>query len=682
MRKIFLLLILPLLISSCADTSVYENEILWDTWGIPHIYADNDTNLYKMMGWAQMRNHADLILKLYGEARAKSTQYWGGDPKRDVLLHQLGLIEAAEKTFDNMNKEDKKIVIAFVEGINAYLEKHPDHIDEKYKVVLPVQPIDVIYHVTRVMYMEFLISRNLRTANQWSPGSNAWAINGKKTASGNAMLLANPHLPWNDFWLFFEAHLISGDNDLYGATLVGLPTLGIGFNQNLGWTHTVNTLDNVDFYELTTKKNQYLIDGEYKDFKIDSVSILIKTDSSTKKQFVVKKQSDFGMIVRESGDKAVAISWPNMNGELNAMGQWRAMGQASNLEEFQKAIDKNALPLFNIIYSDKDNNILYHFGGNVPKKKGNWEKWQRILSTSSSSEIWKGYYQASKLPSYVNPDSGWIQNANDPPYTSTFPAKIDPNHYESHISPNHMAFRPQRSAKLIQDVSNITLDEFIALKHDTKSELALRIQDELENLKSKTNDSLTLAALDVLTEWDASFDSSSSGAILFINLINQIGTDGYFKKLWSYKDPVDLPDGLIDEEKILLAIKNTAKAQLDKLGSLRTPFGDIFRLKVGEYEYPGNGGPGNLGLFRTMYYVPGKDGKFYPYHGDSYVCATEFGKQIKAKALMSYGNATQKGNSHVGDQLKLFAQKKLREVWYARTEQEAHLELVEKLKDM
>ena len=496
------------------------------------------------------------------------------------------------------------------------------------------------------------------------------------------MLLANPHLPWNDFWLFFEAHLITNTNNLYGATLIGLPTLGIGFNQNLGWTHTVNTLDNVDFYELAIKENQYLIDGQYKDFAVDSIPIKLKNDGSIKEEFVIRKRSDFGMVVKESSDKAVVIRWPNIDGKLNALGQWRAMGKATNLKEFKKAINKNTLPLFNIIYGDKDDNIMYHFGGNIPKKKGNWQKWQSIVSTSSSDEIWEDYYQTSKLPSYLNPDSGWIQNANDPPYTSTFPAKIDPHQFESHISPNYMTFRSQRSAKLIENASKITLDEFITLKHDTKSELALRIQDELKSLKDKTKDSLTLAALDVLTKWDASFDASSSGAILFMNLINQIGTDKYFEKPWSYKDPLHSPDGLINEEKMLQAIRSTAKKQLTKLGSLNTPFGNLFRLKVGEYEYPGNGGPGNLGLFRTMHYIPGKDGKFYPYHGDSYVCAVEFGKQIKAKALMSYGNATQKGNSHVGDQLKLLSDKKLREIWYTRSEQEEHLELREKLDSM
>ena len=245
-----------------------------------------------------------------------------------------------------------------------------------------------------------------------------------------------------------------------------------------------------------------------------------------------------------------------------------------------------------------------------------------------------------------------------------------------------MSFRPQRSARLIMEASNLTLEEFISLKHDTKSELALRIKDDLEGLKGMTTDSLTLSALNVLTEWDGSFNSSSKGAILFMNLINQIGTSGYFETAWSFDDPVSSPDGFKNPGYILEVIKNVARGQIDQLGTLSPQFGDYFRFKEGETEYAGNGGPGNLGIFRTLYYRPGEEGKFYPFFGDGYVCATEFGEEITARALLSYGNATQTGNPHIGDQMRLLSEKKLREVWYTREQQEANLELLEKLSDM
>lgn len=682
MRKLILPVIFLFLLSCTPDESIKENEVLWDTWGVPHIYATNHNNLYKMMGWAQMRNHADLILKLYGEARARSSEYWGADPQRDQLLHQLGLIDAAEKIFDQMTQTDREIMDSFAEGINAYADKYPDQIKEKYRLVLPVKPLDVIYHSTRVMYFEFLISGNLRSVNQWTPGSNAWAINSSKTASGNAMLMANPHLLWDGFFRFFEAHLITDENSLYGATLIGMPTLGIAFNKFLGWTHTVNTLDNVDLYELSIEDDRYLIDGEYKDFEVDTITISIWNDSTLTPHEIVKKRSDFGMILRESDNKAIAVQWANMEGKMNPIGQWRVMGEANNLNDFKAALDLNALPLFNVVYSDKEDNILYHFCGHIPKKNGDWQKWRTIVPASSSEELWDGYYAASDLPAYTNPESGWIQNANDPPYTSTFPPSIKPDQFASHIAPNYMSFRPQRSARLIMNTSNLTLEDLISLKHDTKSELALRIKDDLESLKGSTEDSLTLAALNVLSNWDGSFNSSSRGAILFMNLMTQVGITGNFKTNWSFDDPLNTPDGLKNPEYILEILGNVARGQFDQMGTLDPQFGDYFKFRMGEIEYAGNGGPGGLGIFRTIYFTPGEDGKFYPFFGDGYVCATEFGEEVRAQALLSYGNATQAGNPHIGDQLKLLSEKKLREVWYTREQQESNLELIEILSDM
>ena len=170
MKKLFLPIIFLILLSCAPKESIQENEILWDNWGIPHIYGTDYSNLYKMMGWAQMRNHANLILKLYGEARARSSEYWGEDLQRDQLLHKLGMIDAAKKIYDQMAQIDREIVESFAEGLNAYAEKYPDQIDERYKHVLPVKPLDVIYHSTRVLYLEFLVRGNLRSVYQWTPG--------------------------------------------------------------------------------------------------------------------------------------------------------------------------------------------------------------------------------------------------------------------------------------------------------------------------------------------------------------------------------------------------------------------------------------------------------------------------------------------------------------------------------
>lgn len=683
MRYLIIVFISCTILSCENKENISTNEILWDTWGIPHIYAKSDTSLYHMMGWAQMHNHGNLILKLYGESRAKASEYWQGDVNRDKMLHQTGITGAVDKAYDSMAPEVKSIISAFAKGVNAYAVKNPDKIDDKYKKVLPVKPRDIVAHLFRASYKEFLIDPVLQDAREWTGGSNAWAINGSKSKSGNSVLLANPHLAWNDLYLFFEAQLITNETNLYGSTLVGSPTLIIAFNNHLGWTHTVNTADVVDLYEININNNTYELDGENIDIQVDTVNVIEKTDSVTVDHFVPVKHTKYGMILEEKEDKAIAMQWPNLEGVFDPFSQWLAMGKAKSLHEFQDALKMNQLPFLNVVYADKDKNILYHFLGNIPKKNGSWEKWQQVVPAKTSEELWNGYYTFDELPGFVNPETNWIQNANDPPYTSTIPPTLGPDSFSSHIAPNHMQFRPQRSAKLLKNSGPLSLTDVIALKHDTKSELALRLKDEFEELKQMSDDSLTLAALNILIDWDASFEAESQGAVLFINLMRELGTNGIYAEEWRFNEPLTTPDGLKNKRKTLDVIKQAAETQITQMGSLEIPFGDVYRLKVGDYEFPGNGAGGPLGVFRTLYYNRDEKGKhYYALAGDSYICVTEFGEEVTAKALLPYGNASQPANPHVGDQLELFSEKKLRDVLLSRKDHEANLELIEIISDM
>ncbi len=151
---------------------------------------------------------------------------------------------------------------SFAAGINAYAQEHPELIDDEVEVVLPVTGEDILAHLQRVLYFTFVVdpekvadlSAEQRLEQKYSNGSNAWAIAPNRSASGNSMLLANPHLPWSDLFLWYEAQLTAPGINAYGATLVGAPVLVLAFNEHLGWTHTVNTFDGWDLYKLTQKQ--------------------------------------------------------------------------------------------------------------------------------------------------------------------------------------------------------------------------------------------------------------------------------------------------------------------------------------------------------------------------------------------------------------------------------------------
>jgi len=61
-------------------------------------------------------------------------------------------------------------------------------------------------------------------------------------------------------------------------------------------------------------------------------------------------------------------------------------------------------------------------------------------------------------------------------------------------------------------------------------------------------------------------------------------------------------------------------------------------------------------------------------HGETIVCAIEFGSSQQARCTLGYGNSTQTGSPHLEDQLPLMVRKTLHPVWLEKKDIEANLE--------
>ncbi|MFD2202691.1 penicillin acylase family protein [Shivajiella indica] len=694
MKNLYIFLILTLCLTSCKQepTSITENEILWDTYGVPHIYATSDNDLYFMSAWGQMKNHGNLILKLYGEARGTSAELWGEGFEVNKALHHLGLYEQLEPAYDNLTPKYQEILQSFAAGINAYAEKNGNELDEKYKKVLPVTPNDIIAHGFRVINYEFLIRGTFLSNQKIEGGSNSWALSGSKTSTGNAMLVANPHLWWSDLFLWHEQQFITNEYKMYGVSLIGNPSIIMGFNDNVSWAHTVNTIDNTDLFEIKKEGDSYLLDSQCLPFESQDYTIKeLQEDGTMKVHVFTRKRTKHGIVIKETENTALAIRFAQMDDLTPLIEQYDFMAKAQNLEDMKNALALQQMPFLNTVYADKSGDIMHHFGGLVPKKNGDWDKWQDVVSGDSSEDIWTDYYISDELPIVVNPPSGWLQNANDPPFTNTLPTVLDPDDFASHIAPNNMRFRPQRAARLMHEEDSISFDRLVALKHDNKAELAIRLHDDLLALKNQTSDSLVLAAIDVMTKWDGSYNANSLGAMLFMEFTNTwaeekqispFGLGNVLKELWNPNDPINTPDGFVDNDEIIDIIRKATENHLTKYPALEIPYGDYYKLKMGDLEYPGTGGPQHLGVFRIMYTSPNEEGEFIGDFGDTFVLVLEMGEEVKAKGLLTYGNSSNPDNKHYGDQLEMFSKNELRNIWFKRSDQETNMELKENKNDM
>jgi len=676
-RISLLIISLIFIFISCGDPQ-RDVEILWDQYGIPHIYSQNPDDLFYAYGWAQAHAHGNLLLRLYGQARGRGAEYWGENfLNSDKWMWTNGVPARAKQWADEQINPNKSMLESYIVGVNDYVAKHPENISDDFEVVLPITMEDLMAHALRVLQYTFVISPDdlQEDAKSWSDqkGSNAWAVSPSRSASGHAMLVANPHLYWGDLFTWFEVHLNLPDANIYGASLVGSPALGIMFNEHLGWTHTVNTHDGADLYELTLADSGYDYDGVIRPFAVDSIELHIKESDSSRTEILVVKRSIHGPVVKEDEKHALALRVAALDASQIFTERWN-MALTTNLEEFEASLQDLQTPMFTVMYADKSGNILHLFGGQTPQRPAGDYDWSGVVPGNTSATLWNDHHPYEDLPRVLNPESGWLQNANDPPWTTTFPEEIDANDYPSYMSPRKMGFRAQRSARMLDEDDSISYDELVQYKFSTHMELADRLLDDLLDAASTARDKEIKDAVHVLKRWDRTTDNASRGSVLFKTWVDDMNFPDDFALQWHERSPMQRPDGLKNRDMAVHKLFGAAKEVKEKYGRLDVFWGAVFRLQRDSLDLPANGAPGDpYGVFRTSYFYPGKDNKQFIVAGDTYVSVVEFGDSIRANGVLGYGNFSQPGSPHRTDQLQLYSDKKLRPILFYQHDVEKNI---------
>jgi acyl-homoserine-lactone acylase len=687
------LLWLALLAPAAAAAPGPHGEVLWDSFGVGHVYARSEADLFRGYGWAQTRSHGDLLLKLYAEGRGRAAEIWGpSELPNDRWMALNGVPTRTRMWLAAQSPAFRADLDAFAAGINAYAAAHPDTLSAEAKQVLPVSAADVVGHALRLFQYVYVAPPEVvahlpspaaepKTPPKEPAGSNGWAIAPARSADGHAMLLMNPHLPWPAGWsTYYEVQLTAPGLRLYGASQVGLPVLRFVFSDYLGFTQTVDYPGGATLYRITPAPGGYLFDGKVRPFETSSHVIRVRQpDGSMTSETVEVRATVHGPIVGEKDGAPIALRVAGLD-RPRALEQYWRMQTARDFAGYQQALRMMQVPSFNVIYADRDGHIQYLFNGLVPKKPGHdLAYWSGLVPGDRSDTLWTSYLTYDALPKVNDPPGGTVQNSNDPPWDAAFPTRLDPAPYASQIAGAQLSLRMARGVRMLSETPKIGFDALAAMKWSDRAELADRVLPDLDAAVARYGTDLARQAMAVLDRWDRNTLAGSRGALLFLDWCDRPGAvNGYKAAGWAtpydLAAPLTTPAGLADPKAAAAALDAAAQHMLATTGALDTPWGDVMRIRLGAQDLPASGGPGRLGVFDVLDFGPATGGRRAANFGDTFIALVDFGRPVRAKVLVTYGDASQPGTPHRDDQAPLLASHTLRDAWLTRADVAAHLE--------
>jgi acyl-homoserine-lactone acylase len=686
-KTLFLILIISLFLISCAPKDTIESlaksvEIRRDTFGIPHIKAKSEEALFFGMGFAQAEDKLELLAKNFLISQGRGAEFFGRDYlESDRTIARFRINEVAEREFAQADPVLKNLFVAFAEGINYYIAKHeanlPDWISQ-------IEPIDPFRHTIKIFFEFIYWEQSYEVRHQLENlGSNMWAIAPKRTENGHTLFLANPHLPWNDEFVWYEAHLtIPGERNVIGAALIGTPFLAIGHNDFMAWSLTVNNPDMVDIYELKLdkEKNRYTYDNTWYPLGKSQVAIKVKEDNGIEEEKEEFLYSRHGPIMKIKGDKGYAVKVAGV-GDVDAMKAWLYLPKVQSFSEFKRILNDYTPNFFNIAYGDREGNIFYASLGAIPVRKGEHD-WKGIVDGSTSDTEWSGYHSFTDLPRIENPASGYVQNSNgNPGFTAlsdTFNIEIFPFMFRDSQS---IGYRTQLGLIMLEEEEKFTLEKLLACKWNPRLLTAERYKDELiqayRQYPVRSQDKGILQeAVRVLEEWDNTTSIDNKGAELFLTWLKEMyKAKDPWKEPWNAQEPIATPRGIANRKDAVQNLIAAAKKVNEQYGTLSPVWSDIRYIERGEKRFPLAGEGGHYGSFRVTGWSRLESSKYKAYGGDSWVMAVEFSEPIKSFSIAAYGASDDPKSLHFADQTELFAKDKMKPIWFSEKDIKANMEV-------
>jgi len=367
----------------------------------------------------------------------------------------------------------------------------------------PAAPLDTIS-------AKLLTNKDFTESRPDGKGSNNWAVSGRKTMSGAAILCNDPHLGLNLPSLWYELQLQSPGMNTYGVSLPGAPGIIIGFTDSVSWGVTNNYRDVKDFYLLkrvegTTDK--YWLDGQPTAF------------TKREERIHVKGQPDFVDVVSYSiqGPVMYDESYPAPGGLKKPLAMcWMAhrstnellaiylMNRAKDYPSFVDGILNFQCPAQNMVYADRAGNIAIWGQGQFVNK---WKDQGRyIMDGATKATMWGDLIPMRENPHVFNPAQGYVTSANQCVTDSTYPYWYNGDFVE---------LRAWRLNDMLSNMNKATVQDMFALQNDTYSLLASNVLPYMLKHLPATLDEREQKYAAKLKKWNYQLSATSASASVF-----------------------------------------------------------------------------------------------------------------------------------------------------------------------
>ncbi|GHO97482.1 peptidase S45 [Reticulibacter mediterranei] len=551
-------------------------EIVWDHWGVPHIYAINNHDLFFAQGYV----HAlDRLWQMEFQRRlghGKLSEVFGSRTLTlDRFSRTLGFGTIAQQEVEKLPYETRAVIHAYVNGINAYIRqiRHQSPIEFKLLHLRPepwkendVLVLGKIFalNLSENWTKEFLRGKilaavgteraeqleprkgktlspddekywlfskgispisglpNLITENGIGKGSNAWVVGSAHTAESKPILANDPHLPLQIPSTWYENHLVGGDYHVTGVSLPGAPGVIIGHTDQIAWGITNSMVDTQDiFLEKFDPEDivRYRFKDNWKQAEVRREEIRIRGQHTPHVEEVrITRHGPImdAFLPAELQDNADTV--------ISFALQWTAlqpgdlqsailkMNMAHDWESFLAAVAHWTSPSQNFVYADVDDNIGEVLGGDIPFRTRGDG---RLPVPGWTGEYeWVGIMPHTELPHLLNPDTGFIVSANN---QLNVPSEISAEW--------DVGYRAKRIHELLQQQTTHTIATTATIQRDQLSLSGLLLVQLVASLPPQLG--IAEEARQILLSWNGEVNSDSIGATIYAYFIDNLTEEAY-----------------------------------------------------------------------------------------------------------------------------------------------------------